>query len=107
MHSKVGVHNVRRILCVFPATREMLPHLIEWQRRWDYPFSFACEATLNIARQTEILELMRQARFDTVFVGIETPELGELKYGLEVVSGIIRGLDTDTADTEANLKQSR
>jgi hopanoid C-2 methylase len=108
------------------ATREMLPHLIEWQRRWDYPFSFACEATLNIAKQTETLELMRQARFDTVFVGIETPELGALKsmrkqhnaalpmmeaigtlnrHGLEVVSGIILGLDTDTTDTEANLKQ--
>jgi len=107
------------------ATREMLPHLIAWQKRNGYPVTFACEATLNIAKQTDILELMREARFDAVFVGIETPELGALeamhkehnaavpmmdairtlnRYGLEVVSGIILGLDTDTLDTEASLK---
>ncbi len=108
------------------ATRDMLPHLIAWQKKHGYPFSFACEATLNIAKQTQILELMREARFDAVFVGIETPELGALKamhkehnaalpmlqaietlngYGLEVASGIIMGLDSDTAETEAHLKE--
>ncbi len=107
------------------AAREMLPHLIAWQRARNYPLQFACEATLNIAKQTEILALMRQAQFLTVFVGIETPEIDALKamrkehnaalpmfeaiatlnrYGLEVTSGIILGLDTDTADTEARLK---
>ena len=106
-------------------TREMLPHLIDWQKRNDYPVTFACEATLNIAKQPDILALMREARFDAVFVGIETPELGALKaiqkehnaalpmmeairilnsYGLEVVSGIILGLDSDTQETEAHLK---
>src|SRR5580698_3857316 len=106
------------------ATREMLPHLIAWQKKHGYPVSFACEATLNIAKQPEILAMMREARFDAVFVGIETPELGALKamrkehnaslpmfeaiqtlnsYGLEVVSGIILGLDSDTPETEAHL----
>src|SRR5882757_3591861 len=41
------------------AARELLPHLIAWQKRNGYPVSFACEATLNIARQTPILEMMR------------------------------------------------
>ncbi len=107
------------------ATREMLPHLIAWQKRRGYPLRFACEATLNLAKQSEILKLMREAEFHTVFVGIETPEIDALKhmrkeqnaalpmhdairtlnsYGLEVTSGIILGLDTDTADTEARLK---
>lgn len=107
------------------AAREMLPHLIDWQRRHDYPLQFACEATLNLAKQTEILTLMRQAHFVTVFVGIETPEVEALKlmrkeqnvalpmmeairtlngYGLEVTSGIILGLDSDTAQTEGRLK---
>jgi hopanoid C-2 methylase len=106
------------------ATREMLPHLIAWQKRRGYPVSFACEATLNIAKQPEILAMMREARFDAVFVGIETPELDALRamrkehnaslpmleairtmnsYGLEVASGIILGLDSDTVDTEAHL----
>src|SRR6266516_3150441 len=54
------------------ATREMLPHLIAWQRKHGYPLRFACEATLNLAKQTEILVLMREAQFHLVFVGIET-----------------------------------
>jgi radical SAM superfamily enzyme YgiQ (UPF0313 family) len=102
------------------AVRELLPVLIEWQKSRGYPFMFACEATLNLAKRPEILELMRQARFETVFCGIETPEAAALKamakehnmmvpllegvsalnrYGLEIVSGIILGLDTDTPDT--------
>ncbi|GEP07344.1 B12-binding domain-containing radical SAM protein [Methylobacterium oxalidis] len=106
------------------ATRDMLPHLIEWQKRNDYPLQFACEATLNMAKQPEILELMRQANFMTVFVGIETPEAEALagidkkhnaavpmyeaietlnSYGLEVTSGIILGLDSDTEKSEDNL----
>jgi radical SAM superfamily enzyme YgiQ (UPF0313 family) len=108
------------------ATREMLPHLVAWQKRNGYPLSFSCEATLNIAKQTDILKLMREARFEAVFVGIETPELDALKainkehnaslpmmeaiktlnsYGLEVASGIILGLDSDTAQTEAHLNE--
>ena len=106
------------------ATREMLPHLVEWQKKNNYPLQFACEATLNMAKQPEILELMRQANFMTVFVGIETPEADALKgidkthnaavpmyeaiatlnsYGLEVTSGIILGLDSDTDKSEQNL----
>ncbi len=107
------------------AAREMLPHLIAWQRKRNYPLNFACEATLNLAKQTEILSLMREAHFHLVFVGIETPEVDALKamrkeqnaalpmleairtlngYGLEVTSGIILGLDTDTPDSESRLK---
>ena len=99
------------------ATKEMLPHLVEWQRRNGYPLTLSCEATLNIAKQKDILALMREAGFVGIFVGIETPELDALKamrkdhnaalpmleaintlnsYGLEVTSGIIVGLDTDT-----------
>ena len=102
------------------AVREMLPHLIEWQKRNGYPLLLSCEATLNIAKRPEILELMREAAFTTIFCGIETPDPEALKsiskdhnmmvpilgaietlngFGMEVVSGIIIGLDTDTPDT--------
>ena len=108
------------------AAREMLPHIIAWQKQHGYPMNFACEATLNIAKQPEILALMRDAQFLTVFAGIETPEADALKamrkehnnavpmmeaiktlndYGLEVTSGIILGLDSDSAETEARLKE--
>ena len=106
------------------AARELLPHLIDWQKRRGYPLQFACEATLNIAKQTDILALMREAGFLTVFVGIETPEPDVLtgidkahnaslpmleaietlnRHGLEVTSGIIMGLDLETDESEAKL----
>jgi hopanoid C-2 methylase len=102
------------------AALELLPHLVDWQTRHRYPLRFACEATLNIAKNERVLELMREAGFITVFCGIETPEPAALhaiskdqnlrmpildsvrrlnSYGLEVVSGIILGLDTDGPDT--------
>ena len=102
------------------AAKELLPHLIEWQKRNKYPVEFACEATLNIVRSNDLLEMMREASFWTVFCGIETPETNALKamskmqnneipllesvkklnsYGMEVVSGMIMGLDTDTYET--------
>ncbi|HEU4367215.1 MAG TPA: B12-binding domain-containing radical SAM protein [Methylomirabilota bacterium] len=106
------------------AALELLPHLVEWQVRNRYPLRFACEATLNIAKNERVLELMREAGFITVFCGIETPEPEALhamskdqnlrmpildsvarlnSYGLEVVSGIILGLDTDKPDTAERL----
>jgi radical SAM superfamily enzyme YgiQ (UPF0313 family) len=106
------------------AARELLPHLIDWQKQRGYPIEFSCEATLNIAQCPDILAMMREACFYSVFCGIETPELGALdamrkshnrvmplldavatinSYGIEVVSGIILGLDTDTSATGASL----
>jgi radical SAM superfamily enzyme YgiQ (UPF0313 family) len=106
------------------AALELLPHLVEWQRRNRFPVRFACEATLNIAKNERVLALMRDAGFNVVFCGIETPEPDALRsmskdqnlrmpildavaklndYGLEVVSGIILGLDTDTDATAGHL----
>ena len=65
------------------AVREMLPHLIEWQKRNGYPLLLSCEATLNIAKRPEILELMREAAFTTIFCGIETPDPEALQVDLE------------------------
>ncbi len=108
------------------AARDLLPHLVEWQKRRGYPIAFACEATLNIAKQPEILKLMREALFHGMFAGIETPDIGALKfmrkdqnanlpmmdsietinsYGIEVTSGIIMGLDTDTDSSADQLLQ--
>jgi radical SAM superfamily enzyme YgiQ (UPF0313 family) len=102
------------------AALDLLPHLIEWQKRTGYVTRFACEATLNIAKRPEILEKMRESFFVTIFCGIETPDPDALKamhkdhnmmvpilegvqtinsYGMEVVSGIIMGLDTDKPGT--------
>jgi radical SAM superfamily enzyme YgiQ (UPF0313 family) len=102
------------------AAQDLLPHLITWQQTNRYPLRFACEATLNIAKNDKLLAMMREAGFITVFCGIETPEPRALKamskdqnlrmplveaverinaHGMEVVSGIILGLDTDDEGT--------
>jgi hopanoid C-2 methylase len=106
------------------AARDLVAHLVEWQKRRGYPVRFACEATINITKYPELLAMMREAYFTTVFCGIETPEIEALhamakdqnttvpileaiailnSYGMEVVSGIILGLDSDTKETEARL----
>ena len=61
------------------AALELVPHLVEWQKKNGYPLQFACEATLNIAKSEELLALMREAYFATIFCGIETPETAALK----------------------------
>src|ERR1700723_1701644 len=106
------------------AALELLPHLVEWQKKTGFVLRFSCEATLNIAKRPEILAGMREAFFSTVFCGIETPDPVALKAmhkdhnmmvpimegietitscGMEVVSGIILGLDTDKPETGAHL----
>lgn len=103
-----------------PAVSALLPHLIAWQKKTGYVVNLACEATLNIARYPDLLAQMREAAFDVIFSGIETPEPEALKgiekkqnlvmpileavetinnYGIQVVSGIILGLDTDTLES--------
>jgi radical SAM superfamily enzyme YgiQ (UPF0313 family) len=106
------------------AVAKLLPHLIAWQKKRGYPVGLSCEATLNIARTPEILAMMREAGFESIFCGIETPDADALKqidkkqnlalpildsvraindHGLQVVSGIILGLDSDTPDTGRRL----
>jgi len=102
------------------AAIELLEVLVQWQHDRGYPVEFAFEATLNLAQNRTALALMREAAFRTMFCGIETPEENALvfmrkkqnlrqpileairtfnSYGIEVVSGIILGLDTDTEST--------
>ncbi|MBU4225926.1 MAG: B12-binding domain-containing radical SAM protein, partial [Chloroflexi bacterium] len=51
---------------------EVLPALIEW-RKGKTGMPFSTEASINLADDPVLLRLMVQAGFDTVFVGIETP----------------------------------
>jgi radical SAM superfamily enzyme YgiQ (UPF0313 family) len=106
------------------AALDLLPHLVEWQHKTGFVLRFSCEATLNIAKRPEILALMRDSFFGTIFCGIETPDPEALhamkkdhnmmvpimeaiqtlnSFGMEVVSGIILGLDTDKPETGQHL----
>jgi len=96
-----------------------MPELIKWSERHGSPFSFITEASVNLAEDDALLEMMQRAGFRRVFLGIETPVEESLKeaqkgqntrrdlldsvrkiqgYGMEVMAGFIVGFDNDPKD---------
>jgi len=94
----------------------LLPALIEW-RKDKKGFVFTTEVSINLADDQELLDLMVGAGFDTVFIGVETPDNDSLaecnkkqnqrrdlvedvkhiqRSGLQVQGGFIIGFDSDT-----------
>jgi len=97
---------------------KILPSLIRWMEERRRPFYFSTEASINLADDEELMRMMAQAEFITVFVGIETPHDESLiecakaqnrnrdliasvkriqEFGLEVQAGFIVGFDQDPA----------
>jgi radical SAM superfamily enzyme YgiQ (UPF0313 family) len=98
---------------------ELLPAMTAWQKARRHPFRFFTEASINLAEDDGLLTAMRDAAFNEVFIGIETPstegltETGKMQnlrcdmsaavkkiqsYGIEVMAGFILGFDSDTED---------
>lgn len=96
--------------------QEILPAVINWMEERRYPFSLYTEASINLSDDDKLMTLMVRAGFDTVFIGIETPNEESLvecnkfqnknrdlaaevkriqKAGLEVQGGFIVGFDND------------
>lgn len=96
--------------------QEILPAVIGWQKGRKYPFVLSTEASINLADDEELMRLMVEAGFETVFIGIETTNEESLiecnksqnqrrdlvasvkkiqNSGLEVQGGFIVGFDND------------
>ena len=96
--------------------KEVLPAIAKWMEKRRRPFSFFTQASIDLSDDEELMRLMVQAGFYSVFVGIETPNEKSLsecnkslnmnrdliacvrkmqKFGLEVDGGFIVGFDSD------------
>jgi radical SAM superfamily enzyme YgiQ (UPF0313 family) len=64
--------------------KQFLRTLIPWMAEHHYPFTFMTEASVNLADDDELLQLMAEAGFFSVFLGIETPDQDSLKVTKKV-----------------------
>jgi radical SAM superfamily enzyme YgiQ (UPF0313 family) len=99
--------------------KELCKALADWRNRYKTSFDFNTEASLNLADDPELMQLMKDAGFNSVFLGIETPDETGLiasnklqntrrslldsvatiqSYGMQVMGGFILGFDTDRED---------
>jgi radical SAM superfamily enzyme YgiQ (UPF0313 family) len=101
------------------AIKPVLEDIAAWQRRRGYPLALFTEATLDLAEEDSLMALMGEAGFQTVFIGIESPNEASLvetkkfqnvrprhgtmlervsriqQRGIEVFCGMIVGFDND------------
>ncbi len=104
--------------------KELLRDIKNWTRERKYPFYFTTEASVNLADDDELLQLMKDCDFRYVFLGIETPEnetlainqksqnvdrpvkeavLKILSYGMVSNGGYIIGFDSESPQIAENM----
>lgn len=97
---------------------EIMPAIIKWMEEKKYPFSFNTQLSVNLADDEALMNLMADAGFTAIFVGIESPDEDSLKecgkiqntnrdllesikiiqnHGLAVQAGFILGFDKDSS----------
>ena len=106
------------------AVKVLLPAMIEWQKAHNWPFDFSTEASLNLADDDELMDLMEEAGFTWLFTGIETPDVATLimtqkrqnthrsiaesihrvnQHGMIVMAGYIVGFDGERGDVAQRI----
>lgn len=96
----------------------LLKELKPWMAAHQYPFRFNTEASIDLAQDQELMDLMVECNFTAVFLGIETPDEASLtgtqkfqntrgsltdsvdtiiRSGLRVMAGFIIGFDGEQA----------
>jgi radical SAM superfamily enzyme YgiQ (UPF0313 family) len=106
--------------------KETLRAIKEWSKLHNYPFYYGTEASINLADDDELLQLMRDVDFRLVFTGLETPEDEVLEkvnkkinmnrsvveatkkissYGMVVNAGFIIGFDNENGQTAKRMNE--
>lgn len=94
----------------------LLPAMVGWMEKRNYVFPLNTQVSINLADDEELMKLMVKAGFDTVFIGVETPNPKSLaecdklqnqnrdlvacirkvqQFGMDVQGGFIIGFDSD------------
>jgi radical SAM superfamily enzyme YgiQ (UPF0313 family) len=103
------------------AIKPILRDIVQWQQQRAYPLTLFTEASIDLAEDEELMKLMGLANFQSVFVGIESPNEESLletkkvqnvrpnagtllervrciqQHGIDVLCGMILGFDHDDA----------
>ncbi len=95
---------------------EILPAMIQWAKDKNYPFTYVTEVSMNLSDDEDLMSMMIEAGFNSIFIGIETPsadgleECGKFQnlkrdlissvkilqnHGFIVSGGFIVGFDSD------------
>jgi len=100
--------------------KDLLRELIKYNAKRKHPICFYTQASMDTAKDNELMELMRDANFGGMFIGIESPRKSSLtetlkfqnvhtkdmiealkkiqSYGLWIAGGMIVGFDNDDED---------
>lgn len=104
--------------------KEILPAIAGWMKKRNNPFYLNTEASINLADDEQLMDMMVKAGFEAVFIGIESPNEESLiecnktqnsnrdliesvkiiqNAGLEVQGGFIVGFDNDPSSIFEDL----
>jgi radical SAM superfamily enzyme YgiQ (UPF0313 family) len=107
-----------------PQAKALLKEMIPWMKERRYPWELCTQASVNLASYPELLDLMVEAGFYKVFLGIETPDKESLRLtkkhqnaavdldevcrtinraGLQIIAGCVMGFDKELAGADKRL----
>lgn len=104
--------------------KAILDQVLPWSKQNGEPFSFITQVSVNLGRDVEMIDLMTEANFSRVFIGLESPDENALRLinkshnvecsmvdcintiaqnGLSVVGSFILGLDGEPEDAASRI----
>jgi len=104
--------------------RALLDKLIEWQTSHGEPFSFTTQASINLGKDLDTIDLMTAANFGKIFIGLESVDEDALqiahkyqnvrnsmtecvkalnKNGLSVMGSFVIGFDGEKKGTDERI----
>ena len=104
--------------------KALLKELVPWVKERGYPFVLDAQASVNLAAYPDLMDLMVEAGFYKVFLGIETPDKDTLKLakkhqnavvdldavcrkinsaGLQIIAGCVLGFDNESRGADQRL----